>query len=162
MKKIIILFLLIINLCYSNSLGLTNTDIIILKKIKSLTNDNFMKYTLMAIAIKESSVGKNLINNASKDYGLFQANIKSVIRRQKVQDNIYNRNYFAKKLVYDAGFSTANAIVEIDYWRKVHKDNWIKVWASYNTGWKYKSTTGLNYASSVFEIVKKLKYEYNL
>jgi len=121
-----------------------------------------MKYTLMAIAIKESSVGKQLINNASKDYGLFQANIKSVIRRQKVQDNIYNRNYFAKKLVYDAGFSTANAIVEIDYWRNVHKDNWIKVWASYNTGWKYKSTKGLNYASSVFEIVKKLKYEYNL
>ena len=70
-----------------------------------------MKYTLMAIAIKESSVGKQLINNVSKDYGLFQANIKSVIRRQKVQDNIYNRNYFAKKLVYDAGFSTANAIV---------------------------------------------------
>ena len=128
MKKIIILFLLIVNLCYSNSLGLTNTDIIILKKIKSLTNDNFMKYTLMAIAIKESSVGKQLINNVSKDYGLFQANIKSVIRRQKVQDNIYNRNYFAKKLVYDAGFSTANAIVEIDYWRNVHKDNWIKVW----------------------------------
>ena len=67
MKKIIILFLLIVNLCYSNSLGLTNTDIIILKKIKSLTNDNFMKYTLMAIAIKESSVGKQLINNVSKD-----------------------------------------------------------------------------------------------
>ena len=162
MKKTIIIFLLSITLSYANSLSLSNMDILILKKIKSLTDDNYMKYTLMAIAIKESSVGKNLINNASKDYGLFQANIKSVIRRQKVQDNIYNRNYFAKKLVYDAGFSTANAIVEIDYWRNVHKDNWIKVWASYNTGWKYKSTTGLNYASSVFEIVKKLKYEYNL
>ena len=162
MKKTIIIFLLSITLSYANSLSLSNMDILILKKIKSLTDDNYMKYTLMAIAIKESSVGKQLINNVSKDYGLFQANIKSVIRRQKVQDNIYNRNYFAKKLVYDAGFSTANAIVEIDYWRNVHKDNWIKVWASYNTGWKYKSTTGLNYASSVFEIVKKLKYEYNL
>jgi hypothetical protein len=162
MKKIITLFLLLFNFAFSNSLGLTPIDIIILKKIKSLTDDNYMKYTLMAIAIKESSVGKKLINPISNDYGLFQSNIKSVIRRQKVPDTMFNRQYFAKKLVYDVGFSTANAIVEIDFWRKVHKDNWIKIWASYNTGWKYKSDTGLEYATSVFDIIKKLKFEYDL
>ena len=162
MKKIIFLFLFLVNFCYCNSLGLSNKDITILKKIKSLTDDNYMKYTLMAIAIKESSLGKNLINHDSKDYGLFQSNIKSVIRRQKVKDTLYNRRYFAQKLVYDVGFSTANAIVEIDYWRKVHKDNWIKIWASYNAGWKYKSDTGIEYATSVFDIIKKLKFEYDL
>jgi hypothetical protein len=162
MKKTIFLLLLTFNICYSNSLGLSTMDIVILKKIKSLTDDNYMKYTLMAIAIKESSVGKNLVNSISNDYGLFQANIKSVIRRQKVKDTLYNRRYFAEKLVYDVGFSTANAIVEIDYWRKVHKDNWIKIWASYNAGWKYNSDTGLSYATSVFDIIKKLKYEYDL
>ena len=162
MKKTIIIFLLSITLSYANSLGLSNMDIVILKKIKSLTDDNYMKYTLMAIAIKESSIGKNLINPISNDYGLFQSNIKSVIKRQKVQDTIYNRRYFAQKLVYDVGFSTANAIVEIDYWKKVHKNNWIKIWASYNTGWKYNTDTGVKYATSVFDIIKKLKYEYDL
>ena len=39
-----------------------------------------MKYTLMAIAVKESSVGKNQVNVISNDYGLFQSNIKSVLR----------------------------------------------------------------------------------
>ena len=53
MKKILLLILCIYNLAFSNSLGLTNTDLIILKKIKSLTDDKMMKYTLMAIAIKE-------------------------------------------------------------------------------------------------------------
>ena len=91
-----------------------------------------------------------------------RTNIKSVIKRQKVQDTIYNRRYFAQKLVYDVGFSTANAIVEIDYWRKVHNENWAKVWASYNTGWSYNTKTGLAYSSDVFNIIKKLKYEYNL
>ena len=162
MKKTIILFLVSISLSYGNSLGLSKMDIEILKKIKSLTDDNYMKYTLMAIAIKESSVGKNLVNSVSNDYGLFQANIKSVIRRQKVEDTITNRRYFAQKLVYDVGFSTANAIVEIDYWKKVHKDNWMKIWASYNTGWRYNSNTGVKYATSVFDIIKKLKYEYDL
>ena len=162
MKKIIILFLLSFNLSFCNSLGLSQMDILILKKIKSLTDDNYMKYTLMAIALKESSIGKNLINPISNDYGLFQSNIKSVIKRQKVSDTIYNRRYFANKLVYDVGFSTANAIVEIDYWKKVHKNNWIKIWASYNTGWKYNSDIGIQYATSVFDIIKKLKYEYDL
>ena len=162
MKKIIILFLFSFNLSFCNSFGLSQMDILILKKIKSLTDDNYMKYTLMAIALKESSIGKNLINPISNDYGLFQSNIKSVIKRQKVSDTIYNRRYFANKLVYDVGFSTANAIVEIDYWKKVHKNNWIKIWASYNTGWKYNSDIGIQYATSVFDIIKKLKYEYDL
>ena len=162
MKKILIILCLFYNFSFSNSLGLSETDIIILKKIKSLTDDRMMKYTLMALAIKESSVGKNQINLISNDFGLFQSNIKSVIRRQKVQDNLFNRKYFANKLLSDVGFATANAIVEIDFWRKVHKENWVKVWASYNTGWSYKSDTGVIYATNVFDIIKKLKFEYNL
>lgn len=162
MKKILILFLLLFNFSYSNSLGLTKTDLIILNKIKSLTDDTMMKYTLMALAIKESSVGKKQINNISNDYGLFQSNIKSVLRRQQVPDNLNNRRYFAYKLLNDVGFATANAIVEIDYWRDIHKDNWIKIWASYNTGWRYKTVTGYVYSASVFNIVKKLKFEYGL
>ncbi len=162
MKKIILLLLFIYSLSFSNSLGLTNTDLIILEKIKSLTDNKMMKYTLMAIAIKESSVGKKQINNISNDYGLFQSNIKSVIRRQKVEDNFHNRIFFANKLLYDVGFSTANAIVEIDYWRNIHKENWVRVWSSYNTGWRYNSNTGVLYAHSIFDIIKKLRFEYNL
>ena len=141
---------------------MTNVDLIILEKIKSLTDDKMMKYTLMAIAIKESSVGKKQINNISNDYGLFQSNIKSVIRRQKVEDNFHNRIFFANKLLYDVGFSTANAIVEIDYWRNIHRENWVRVWSSYNAGWRYSSNTGVVYAHSIFDIIKKLRFEYNL
>lgn len=162
MKKLFILFLFIFNFSYSNSLGLTNTDLLILKKIKSLTNDKMMKYTLMAIAVKESSVGKNQINEISNDYGLFQSNIKSVLRRQNVEDNLENRKYFAEKLLTDPGFAAKNAIVEINYWREVHENNWLRVWASYNTGWRYKSNTGIIYANSIFDIMKKLRFEYNL
>ena len=72
MKKILIILCLFYNFAFSNSLGLSETDIIILKKIKSLTDDRMMKYTLMALAIKESSVGKNQINLISNDFGLFQ------------------------------------------------------------------------------------------
>lgn len=166
MKKIFIVLFVFCSFLYSNSLNLTSKDIISLKKIKSLaksqTDDIQMQYTLMAIVIKESNLGKEQINRKSKDYGPFQANIKTILSRQKVEDTKENRLYFAKKLLNDVGFATANAIIELNYWKKVHRNNWPKIWASYNTGFKYESNTGVKYASSIFEIIKKLKFEYNL
>ena len=162
MKKILFLIFILLNFSYANSLGLTKTDLLILNKIKSLTDDPMMKYTLMAIAIKESGLGRKQINAISNDYGLFQSNIKSVLRRQQLPDTLNNRRYFAYKLLSDVGFATANAIVEIDYWKEVHGNNWIKIWASYNTGWRYQTVTGYVYSASVFNIVKKLKFEYGL
>jgi len=162
MKRILFYLVIFSTFLYSNSLGLTQKDIISLKKIKSLADEEMMQYSLMAIVIKESSLGKNQINNKSKDYGPFQANIKTILSRQKVPDTLENRRYYANKLLNDIGFATANAIIELRYWKKVHKNNWAKVWASYNTGYKYKSNTGYKYAQSIFEIIKKLKVEYRL
>ena len=162
MKKIFFILILCFSSLFSNSLNLTQNDIIILKKLKSLSDDKMMKYSLMAIAIKESSLGKYIINSKSEDYGLFQANIKTVLKRQKIKDNSYNRSIYAQKLINDVGFATANAIIELTYWKKIHKDNWFKIWASYNTGWKYNSKVGIKYATNVFDIVKKLKLEYKL
>ena len=162
MKKIFFILILSFSFLFSNSLNLTQNDIVILKKLKSLTDDKMMKYSLMAIAIKESSLGKYVINSKSEDYGLFQANIKTVLKRQKVKDNSYNRSIYAQKLINDVGFATANAIIELNYWKKVHKENWFKTWASYNTGWNYNSETGIEYSTKVFEIIKKLKIEYKL
>lgn len=162
MKKIIFILLTFFNFAFSNSLALTPQDITVLKKIKSLTNEKMMKYTLMALAIKESSVGKNQINLVTNDFGFFQGNIKTVVRRQNVQDNEIVRKYLADKLLNDAGFAMANAISEVNYWRKVHNENWPRIWASYNTGWSYNTKTGLAYSSDVFNIIKKLKYEYKL
>jgi len=162
MKKIFLIISLTFTFLYSNSLHLTSTDIVILKKIKTLTSNEKMKYTLMALAIKESSVGRYMRNDKSFDYGLFQANIKTVLSRQKVKDTKENRVYFANKLIKDVGFSAANAIIELEYWQKVHKGSWFKTWASYNTGWRYKSNTGIKYAESVYKMIEKLKLEYKL
>lgn len=160
--RLFFLLFFINTLLFSNSLKLDNKDILILKKIKSLSDDEMLSYSLMAIAIKESNIGKYVINSQTNDFGLFQANIKTVLSRQNVKDTKENRIFYANKLINDVSFATANAIIELRYWRKVHKNNWAKTWASYNTGWKYDSKTGFKYANSIFEIIKKLKIEYGL
>lgn len=162
MKKIILLIFLCFSFLYSNSLHLSKKDIVLLKKIRMLHDNTMMKYTLMALAIKESSIGKFMVNSKSNDYGLFQANIKTVLRRENLEDTYENREYLSNRLVYDVGYATANAIKEMDYWLKVHKNDWFKSWASYNAGWRYNSKTGNRYFESMAVIIHALKNEYKL
>jgi hypothetical protein len=140
-----------------NANKLTNKEIKTLKQIKKDGKKHGLSYSLMAIAIKESSIGKYLVNVDSKDYGLFQANIKTVLSRAKAKNTSWNRNRYAMKLISDVQFATKNAIAELTYWKKVHKNDWKKVWGSYNGGWKYNSKRAKNYSRDIASIIRKLK-----
>ena len=80
-RKILIILFIFSTFAFSNSLGLSSQDIVILKKIKSVTNDKMMKYTLMALAIKESSVGKNQINLVTKNIMPFYGQMRLLKQR---------------------------------------------------------------------------------
>jgi hypothetical protein len=140
-----------------NEKKLTSQDIKMLKEIKKQGKKHGLSYSLMAIAIKESSIGKYLINVDSKDYGLYQANIKTVLSRQKAKNTSWNRNKYAMRLISDFQFATKNAIEELVYWKKIHKNDWKKVWSSYNGGWKYNSKRAKNYSRDIAIIIKRLK-----
>ncbi len=111
----------------------------------------------MAIAIKESRVGKYLVNVDTKDYGMYQANIKTVISRENAKDTSWNRNVLAMKLISDFQFATKNAIDELSYWQKVHNNDWTKVWSSYNAGWKYNSNEAKKYSKDIALIIRELR-----
>ena len=98
-----------------------------------------------------------MINLDSKDFGIYQANIKTVINRQNVKDTSWNRNMFATKLISDFQFATKNAIDELVYWQKIHKNDWSKVWSSYNGGWKYNSKEAKEYSQEIAAIIRELR-----
>ena len=100
--KIIFITLLLISNVFASDFdikNLTPEEIKTLKEIKEQGKDQGLSYSLMAIAIKESRVGKYLVNVDTKDYGMYQANIKSVISRENVPDTSWNRNVYAMKLI---------------------------------------------------------------
>ncbi len=136
---------------------LSKKDIETLKLIKKQGKKHGLSYSLMAIAIKESSIGKYLVNVDSRDFGLYQANIKTVISRHKVKDTSWNRNRYAMRLISDFKFATKNAIAELTYWRKIHNNDWRKVWSSYNGGWKYNSKRARKYSRDIATIIRRLK-----
>ncbi|MBU3015249.1 lytic transglycosylase domain-containing protein [Poseidonibacter lekithochrous] len=159
LKITLLVMLFITNIFASNfnATKLTKEEIKTLKEIKKQGEKYGLSYSLMAIAVKESSIGKYLVNVDSKDYGLYQANIKTVLSRQKAKNTSWNRNKYAMRLISDFKFATKNAIAELNYWKKVHKNDWKKVWSSYNGGWKYNSKKARNYSREIAIIIKKLK-----
>lgn len=158
--KVFLLILIFISNIYASDFDINNltpNEIETLKEIKRQGQQHGLSYSLMAIAIKESSLGKYLVNVDTKDYGLYQAHLKTVIDRQNVKDTSWNRNKFAMKLISDFKFATKNAIEELSYWQKIHKNDWTKVWSSYNGGWKYNSKAAREYSQDIASIIRELK-----
>ena len=158
--KVILITLLLISNVFASDFDINNLtpqEIKTLKEIKAHGKENGLSYSLMAIAIKESGLGKYLVNVDTKDYGLYQANIKTVINRENAKDTSWNRNIFAMKLITDFQFATKNAIDELTYWQKVHKNDWSKVWSSDNGGWKYNSEAARQYSKDIASIIRELR-----
>ena len=87
--------------------NLSQDEIETLKEIKKTKGQTHgLSYSLMAIAIKESGLGRYMVNVDTKDFSLYQANIKTVISRQNAKDTSWNRNVFAMKLISDFNFAT--------------------------------------------------------
>ena len=158
--KVILITLLLISNVFASDFDINNLtpqEIKTLKEIKAHGKENGLSYSLMAIAIKESGLGKYLVNVDTKDYGMYQANIKTVISRENAKDTSWNRNVLAMKLISDFQFATKNAIDELTYWQKVHNNDWTKVWSSYNAGWKYDSNEAKRYSKDIALIIRELK-----
>lgn len=159
LRNILLILLFISNVFASDFdiKNLTQQEIETLKEIKREGQAHGLSYSLMAIAIKESGLGKYMINVDSKDFGLYQANIKTVISRHNAKDTSWNRNLFATKLISDFQFATKNAIEELTFWQKIHRNDWTKVWGSYNAGYKFNSKQAKEYSKEIALIIKELK-----
>lgn len=115
-------------------------------------NDIDMNYVLAAIALKESNAGVHLINNKTKDFGVFQNHLKTVASREGKAPS----KKIAKRLVNDFEYSADHAVKEIEFWKRVRGDaNLQEILASYNAGYNLKA--GRLYANDVMKKVSMLQ-----
>lgn len=153
MKKIILALLLMVSL-YANHIrlydrGMIRSDIIwldknidrgkldILKKLYNACLDIDMSYTCMAIAWQESWIGDVKINERSGDYGLTGINLKTYIKDNNLKLSYWGKERLKTKLVVDDDFAIGVMIDRLEYWYKIRKGNWYRIWESYNAGFGY-------------------------
>ena len=111
-------------------------------------------WTLAAMSWRESSAGVKPLNWADPSFGPFHNNIRTVAKRYNAKNQLEEFE-LASRLMYDFDFAVEAAVAELDYWKKIHKGNWRKMWASYNRGWNWQSTSGQEYQA---DIAKKINY----
>lgn len=109
-------------------------------------------YTVMAIALKESTAGKYLINVKTQDYGLLGINLKTAASREGVTG--FRMNILAQRLVLDEEYNVDMGLKELLYWQGV-RASWRDVISSYNAGWNM--SRGRDYMKVVADNVRMLK-----
>lgn len=113
-----------------------------------------MGYSLAAIAWQESVAGLYPININDPSFGVHHILLDSAMKRSGMKDTSFNRNIMASSLL-DIEVSAEYAIMELQYWKKYHKGNWNRIWASYNAGHRYQ--LGVDYANKIKHKIKLFK-----
>ena len=108
------------------------------------------------IALQESELGLRIRNDKSKDYGVFQNNIKTVVKRNKINPAVAKRN-----LLRSFEYSAKESHKELAFWVKVHGDpnkkgNLQRILRSYNAGYNYSSPVAKKYSKDVLKKMEGL------
>lgn len=111
-------------------------------------------YSLAAIAWKESMGGAVLVNANDPSFGVYHILLDTAAKREGIKGG-FAKNQLAHRLVTDEDFAASHAIQELSFWQKKYKDDWLKIWASYNAGHKHQY--GEEYAKDIQHKVKVIR-----
>jgi hypothetical protein len=135
--------------------GFTESQVSIMYQAFQIGKQKDMSYSLAAIAWKESSAGKYMINLQDPSAGVFHITMINALAYLKWENNNFNRNRAAQLLVEDFQLSAEFAMINLQFWKDLHGDNWFRIWQSYNAGHNYSN--GTDYANDIVTKIQKIK-----
>lgn len=116
-----------------------------------------LSHSLMGIAWQESLAGKwKIQQHGSASFGTYHINIKTAMKRLGKKNSNFASNMVAQQLVEDDRLSASLAVQELEFWKRVHKGDWKRIWASYNNGYRWKHKSSLQYSENIGGIIKKV------
>jgi hypothetical protein len=121
-------------------------------------------WTCAAIAWEESHFNAYGYNETTGDFGLMGINLKWYIIDHKLNLSYWQKKKLATKLIRDDKFNLSVAKSNLKYWMKRWKNDWIKVWGSYNGGTVpnyYYSKRILNRIWVLRKYLPELEKKYN-
>lgn len=155
-KTLVALALLVSSVAQGSCPVLTESQEEVLHRSYTLGSDVDLGWTLAAIAYQESSAGKFLVNVEGPAFGVHQVLLKSASRRMDMTST-WDKNRLAQRLMEDHDLSASLAIEELQFWQRLHGNNWTLVWASYYSGYNYRYKPGQDYAKKIASHIKTFK-----
>lgn len=93
-------------------------------------------YTMIAIAMQESRLGKWRLNLDDPSAGTYHTTLDKGLKKLGWANNPYNRNRVAQMMIDDEFFAAELALETIIWWDAYHKGDWRSVVSSYNGGFR--------------------------
>lgn len=115
--------------------GLSNRQVEVLHQAFQAGAPKDMSYSLAAIAWKESSAGRYLMNLQDPSAGVFMVTIENAIGYLKWKDTPFNRNRMAQLLMEDFDLAAEFAMINLQFWVDQYGNDWRTIWKRYNGGY---------------------------
>lgn len=116
--------------------------------------------TLIAIAKVESNFGQVKVNLQDPSCGVMMIHLKHFLKRYNIEDTPFKRNLACMQLIKNDELAIAEAVAILEFWKTKHcgkwgckAEEWLKVWASYNAGYRWDSKAGRAYALKIKQII---------
>ena len=123
-----------------------------------------LSLTLLAIAKVESNFGEVKVNIQDPSAGVMMIHVKHFITKHNIKDTNLNRNKVAQLLIDNDDLSIAEAVSILEFWKSKYcgrwgcsKQQWLKVWASYNCGYRINTPKCSSYAFKIQKQIAKFK-----
>lgn len=136
--------------------ALSQNQLTVMHNIMEKAKPFNLSYTMAAIAWKESSLGKNLINLSSGDCGVFQVSAKTL------SNNEFKQNRICQRLILDFDFSFSVALERYKYFYNYYRSkglpkgvSWKRAICSYHAGWNWKK--GVPYYKAVVRNIRVIR-----
>lgn len=111
--------------------------------------------SLFGLGWHESNAGKVLVNWKDPSFGFFHILLATAMNRHPEYPKTNYYENMVSTWLLDLDYNTAEAISELEYWTHYHgRGYWSKAWASWNTGFNYKSRSGKLFALKIKTKIK--------
>ena len=136
--------------------ALSQNQLTVMHNIMEKAKPFNLSYTMAAIAWKESSLGKNLINLSSGDCGVFQVSAKTL------SNNTFKQNRICQRLILDFDFSFSVAFERYKYFYNYYRSKglpkgvaWKRAICSYHSGWDWRK--GILYYKAIVRNIRSIR-----
>lgn len=143
--------------------AITDSHKTVLKRSYELGEPYGLGVTLAALAWKESTAGDYVINAVTRDFGVYQGNVKTICVQAGVWGQNFRCNQEVQSVVENIDNAARHAVETLTYYSSYHANHlpdsmvYEYMIRSYNRGWSFDDQAGDKYWKEYRAIFHQIK-----
>lgn len=161
-RLISVLLFIVPGVVYADECRLSERQMSIMFFSYSYGREHDLGYTLTAIAMQESDLGRWNVNLQDPSASPWHVTVDKAVTRLGWSMTRFNMNRATQRLMEDPFLGASIAVEELKNWHRLHdnvsgNERWRRTWASYNKGYNWHNENGQRYADSINDHIIRIR-----